>query len=140
GEETPEFDLEKDKQARIESLGASGFKKAVETAIGRVCKTVQDITPEPLMEIRHVGVIPVQSEKFPGYLVIVWQYPEMNARESFLRACEKELNSAVATMQLEAKLESGFWVSLLETEFDEWVQDSGLFDIKLAHQKREVGV
>lgn len=140
GEESPELDLEKDKQARIEGLGAGGFKKAVETAIGRVCKSVQDATTEPLMEIRHVGVIPVESEKFPGYLVVVWQYPEMNARESFLRACEKELVSAVATMQLEAKLESGFWVSLLETEFDEWVQDSALFDFKLVHQKREVGV
>lgn len=116
------------------------MQKAVEAAMNRYCKTPPDAQPLPLEEITYVGVFPVDSESLPGYLVVVWQAPDLSSREAFLRDCETEIRAAFGSMNVNGKLGTGFWTQLPAVEFVAWADNKANFHFMTAHQKREVGV
>ncbi len=116
------------------------FERAVFAAMSRYCKTVPGVLPIPLEEITYVGVFPVNSKRMPGYLVVVWQAPDLGAREAFLRGCEAEIQSAFESMNVDGELGSGFWTMLPAVDFVAWADDKAKFNFVTAHQKRTVGV
>lgn len=116
------------------------MQKAVEAAMARYCKTPQGTPPLPLEEITYVGVFPIESEAMPGYLVVVWQAPDLSAREAFLRDCEVEIRTAFNSMNVAGKVTTGFWTQLPAVEFVAWADNKAGFHFMTAHQKREVGV
>lgn len=116
------------------------LEKAVEAAINRHCQTIPDVEPEPLEEVTLVGVFPVVSASQPGYLVVVWQAPDISAREEFLRGCEREIESALKVMGFDGRTETAFWVQLPGVDFIPWSEAHASFRFLSAHQKREVGV
>lgn len=141
--------LEKEKQEQEEAEMAAKdpvraaqtlMQKAVEAAMSRYCKTPPDTKPLPLEEITYVGVFPVDSDTVPGYLVIVWQAPDLSSREAFLRDCEVEIRSAFNSMKVNGNLGAGFWTQLPAVSFVAWADEKAHFNFMTAHQKREVGV
>lgn len=126
----------KDPIAAAQSL----LQKAVEAAMARYCKTPPGAAPLPLEEITYVGVFPIESEAMPGYLVVVWQAPDLSSREAFLRECETEIRTAFNSMNVAGKITSGFWTQLPSVEFVAWADNKANFHFMTVHQKREVGV
>ncbi len=116
------------------------MQKAVEAAMARYCKNPPDAEPKPLEEITYVGVFPIESESLPGYLLVVWQAPDLSSREAFLRDCETEIRAAFGSMNVAGKIGTGFWTQLPAVEFVAWADNKANFNFITAHQKREVGV
>lgn len=132
--------LKDSKKETSKKSNQSLLERAVEAAINRYCQTVPDVEPKKLDETTIVGVFPVESQSQPGYLVVVWQAPDMSAREEFLRGCEREIQSAFKVMNFDGMVGSGFWVQLPAVDFVSWTHSQAEFQFMSAHQKREVGV
>ncbi|MGE4131389.1 MAG: hypothetical protein AB7F86_07105 [Bdellovibrionales bacterium] len=116
------------------------FERAIETAIDRVCSTAPTNNPAPLEETNFVGVFPIDSSVEPGYLVIVWQGNEMQARENFLRECGHSLSEAFSKLNLSATIEPGFWTPLTTVDFLAFSNKMAHFFFTKIHQKRTVAV
>ncbi len=127
-----------------EPAGSGDFQgvleRAVYNAFAAICVDNPDMPPLNLKTVSRVGVFPVDSPGFPGYLVIGLETLPEPEQPGFLGRCEQALKSAFAAVGVQGVLEAGFWVDVPEISFLQWVESASTFNFTVSHEGSELGV
>ncbi len=134
---------QKPRAKKMKSLASVGphslIERAVQAALNKICKPATD-EPASVGKIEQVGVFPVDSPTLPGYLVIAWPHNDMQAIEPFFNKVQEVLSATFIEMNLQAGLESGFFVTLPSVDFGDWASKNSAFSFSTSHGTEEIGV
>lgn len=115
------------------------LQSSVENGLERICRPAAD-TLMALTSTEQVGVFPVESPAFPGYLVLAWPHEEMRAIEPFFKQAQAIIQSVFNETNIQAHLEPGFFVTLPPVDFSAWGKEKAAFSFITTHGSGELGV
>ena len=118
-----------------EATATDDLEKAVEKAFAKIIKKNPLAKPVRVKMISKVAVFPFDAAENSGYLVLA-----LNGNpETLLKTIEGSLQATMNSMGIKGKIESGFMVTLPETDFDSWASTSAAFSFKMDNLGIEMG-
>jgi hypothetical protein len=114
------------------------LKRAVQSALRRVCEKPKIPIPQPLGKVSRVAVFPIESPNLTGYLVLGVPSGK-KVQDYFLRLCEAAIREDFTSMKVPAELQDGFWIELPQVEFSTWSEKKAEFNLLVPHENSQVG-